>query len=347
MKDIKTLTAAEILNIPSNRPDKLFTASNIKAEAQQLISKWHQDHCNLPEATAVFAHIRRLQKTANLQIADNTWQGVSSITFTTADDHTYTLHQKKSINFELGKCAISEGFLMYIIDDIHSDLVNNCIEQIQNIKYPKEKFKNEFQKYMPTIFKHYKDTSVGHVLLLRKTRDQVVLSELLQYLPNNRMEPVHVAWLINSLLNTACFLSMNSICHNAITASNILISPEFHSASLSSGWWYARPTGSKLLALPKDVLTTLPTKLIVDKLAKIDYNIRMIKAIGIEALGDASKTGTRLLMDKTIPKPILSWLQQPPSESAITDYTQWNNVLDEVFGKRRFVEMNININELY
>ena len=198
--------------------------------------------------------------------------------------------------------------IMYVIDPAYEDLFRNGIKIIGQIKYPTSKFEEQFKRQMPKIIKST-NSNIGFVAVMEKTEDLVLLRDLLNYLDNHKLPMVHVAWILSTLCNLACFLEMNKIAHGAISPDTFWITPKYHSGVLLGGWWYARNDGDKLIALPTESLTILPSKIFVDKKAKTEYDRTLIKTIGLECLGDTSKTGSTLLKDMTIPKPILSWLR--------------------------------------
>ena len=352
MTVLKDLTAEQILAIPKERPDRLFKFDNLKEDRRILHSIWHTDRSKHPKAKEVFQHIQALLKVAEEQIENKSWVGNGILTWVhpptcVGDTRCIRFHYKKAHAFELGKMYVSNNYVVYVIDQQYGKLVDNAIKQLANIKYINDKVKTEFTKYVPTIAKNYSNSDIGHVLMFNKTPDQVLLADLLDYMPDNKLPPRHTAWIMSSLLNQACFYITTNLVHNAILPSTIFVSPEFHSAMPIGGWWYARQDDDKLLSLPGEVINILPSKLLVDKKAKLDYNNRLIRATGIECLGDTTRLGSKLLMDKDIPKPLLTWLRGAPADNAMKDYKGWNGVLDDCWGKRTFVELKIDIEQVY
>lgn len=345
---LTTKTEADrILAIPVDRPDKLFNKNVFIIECRRLLQSWHPDFCRESYASAVFAHITKIKNSAQKRIKDDTWPGDSTIKFTTKYDKTFKFKYKRTKPFELGEYFIGDNYLMYVVKPEFEKFFDNAVTQINNIKYASPELKKEFEKYMPEITSYHKNTTIGHVLCVRKTPDQVMLQDLLDYLPDHKLEPRHVAWMVNSLLNIMCFFHVNNLCLGGISSDTIFISPEFHSTTIYGGWWYATKVGEKIIGLPKTSIDILPSKLLVDKLAKIDYNQYLVKASGLLGLGDSTKTGTKLLMNKDIPKEMISWLQLPPKDNAIQDYVDWGNILHEIYGKRTFVELNVDVLNIY
>ena len=241
---------------------------------------------------------------------------------------------------------IGKTKLLYVIEPDFEDLFRNGIKMMGLIKYPSPKYEEQFKRQMPNIVKSVK-ADIGFCVVMEKTEDLVLLKDLLEYMPDGKLPMVHTAWLLSTLCNLACFIEMNKIAHGAISPDTFWITPKYHSGVLLGGWWYARPNGDKLIALPQESLAILPSKIFVDKLAKSEYDRTLIKTIGLECLGDKSKTGSTLLKDKTVPPQILSWLRSPSAKNAVEEYKRWADVRDDGLGPRKFVELNVNIDEIY
>jgi hypothetical protein len=346
--DILSFTGEQILAIQLERPDKLFDAKDLVHQARQLISKWHPDrHNNDDLSNKVFMHLKNLKEKGLEQLGSNTWRGPNSVLFTTADKKKFKIGYKVMHPFELGKVYIGYEKIVYVIDTQFEKLFDNAINQIKSIRYPNDKFKTEFEKYLPSIVSIQKDTSIGHVLVLNKTKDVILLKDLIDYLPDNKILPRHVAWILNSILNTICFLDHIGININAISVSNIFVSPEYHSTLLLNGWWYATKQDAKLLALPLDVLDVLSSKIMTEKSSKLSHNLITLRALGLECLGDKTKTGSMLLKDPTVPKELLGWLRSPPTNSPVTDFELLGKALHQAWGKREFVNFDVDISKIY
>lgn len=344
MKRIKNLTADQILNIPVTSPEKLFTRTNWEMELKVLYSIWHPDRN--PGTDNIFAHIQSLAKEAEKRINDNLWLGPAEIEFV-ADGKTFRLSYKKMRPFELGNMYISSTKVCYVVKPEFEDLFRNGVKMLQSIKYPDKKLETEFKKYIPSIVKVAVGTNIGHVLVLDKTPDMVLLEDLMDFLPENKIPPRHVMWMISSLSNLLCFLEINQIAQLGITPQTVFVSPQYHSCMIYGGWWYSRPINEKMIALPAQLVKILPSSVFSDKLAKSQYDRHLVKALGLYGLGDKSLTGSTLLKDSIVPKPILDWLRAIPTKSSITEYSSWDKALTAGFGKRTFVLLDVNTNEIY
>ncbi len=345
--NVKSLTALDILAISLDRPERLFTIDNLTTEIRALSQLWHPDRCKDPQATIVFQRIQKLHKVAEDRIANNTWDGPAKLSFKSVDGKsTFNFKYRRVTDIDIGKMYVGSTKLMYVIEPAYEDLFRNGIKMIDTIKYPAKRFEEQFKRQMPNVIKVV-NADIGFVVVMEKTEELVLLKDLLDYLPNNKMDSKHMAWIVSTLANVACFLELNNIAHGAITPSNYWVSPEHHSGVLLGGWWYARPANEKLIALPSETLSILPASIFTDKLAKTSYDRMLIKAVGLECVGDKTHTGSTLLKDPTVPATVLNWLRSPSSVSALEDYFNWSKARDNGFGPRKFVELVVDVNKIY
>ena len=346
MTNIKNLTSAEILSIPKDCPERLFTKTGWKKELKILYIQWHPDKHPDSNTNEICSHFQALSVEAEKKIANNTWNGPAELEFI-SDGKTFRLSYKKMHNFELGKMYISSTKICYVIKPEFEDLFRNGIKVIQSVKYPSKKFEDEFKKFVPNIVKVAINTNIGHVLVLEKTPDVFMLQDLIDYLPDKRLPPRHSMWVISSLSNLLCFLEYNNIAHLGISPQTVFVSPEYHSCMIFGGWWYARTVNEKMIAIPSQLTKILPSSVFVDKLAKTQYDRHLVKAIGLASLGDKTLTGSTLIKDNIVPKPILDWLRATPTKTSVEEYSNWDKALTDGLGKRKFVKLDINPTNIY
>lgn len=340
------LTASQILSIPIDNPSKLFSKIGFKTELALLQSVWHPDKSKDPEANVVFDHIRKISRVAKDRIEQDNWVIDGELTFREGTS-TYTFRYLKKSTIEVGMMYIGHEKVIFVFDEEFNDLFENSVKRIQGIKYTNDHFKKEFQRFLPdkTINKYNSD--IGNILTIDKTKDIINLGDLLDFLPERKLHPRHVAWIVSATMNVLSFCAHSNICHNAITPESLFISTANHSVHLLGGWWYATPSGSKLIAIPTHNRPILPNKLFVDKIAKFEYDVIGLKATAIQCLGDTSLTGSKLRLDECIPPAMLHWLRQPPTSNTRNEYTNWIETLHDSYGKRKFFRFETNITKLY
>jgi hypothetical protein len=345
MTDPMDLSAEQLLAIDISAPEKIFTLDKFEFEFRKLRRKWHPDVNASEQANEVFVHIMNLAETAKGRIATDSWNGRASLKFTTASGKTFRFQYRKFRAFELGRMYIGTHKVVYVIDGENEDLYRNGIRMIESIRYPNDKFKKEFSRFLPNIVLKEK-TDVGYVVVMDKPEGAVLLQDLIDYM-SDPIDPKHVAWVTSSLYNTVTFLDHVGICHNSILPTTVFIDPKNHALFLLGGWWYATKKGDKLKAIPSELTKVLPSKVFDDKIASSTYDRQAVKCVAISCLGDSTLVGSRLLTNKEIPNAMLTWLRTPSGDDSVEEYEGWYKVLEKSFGKRKFVELNVDINEIY
>lgn len=345
MQKVTDFTSKEILQINVNNPEKLFSMDNIDIELKRLRKKWHPDFNDSPDAKDVFSHITQLNIAAKIRIKTDTWSGKATLLYTTSLGNTFKFKYKKCNEFELGKMYIGEQYVAYVISEKNQDLFNNGVKSINNINYPDAKMKSEFKKLMPSI-KQTGKTNIGYVMIMPKPKNAVLLSDLLDFLPDNKIDPKHTAWITSSLYNIAMFLNHSGITHNSILPSTVFVDVDQHMCYLLGGWWYSVKADTKLIAMPSELTKTLPKEIISKKISSTIYDRQSIKALSVKCLGDKAG-GSKLLFDKNIPKPFLNWVRTPSITSALDEYAGWIKALESSYGERKFVKFETDITNIY
>jgi hypothetical protein len=115
---------------------------------------------------------------------------------------------------------------------------------------------------------------------------------------------------------------------------------------LLGGWWYATKEALALTYIPDETLPFIPPDIIRNKRADCRVDLELIRALGREMLGDIA--GANLAHDKSLPPHLVEWLLLPSSGSAIEDYKTFKReVLPNSFGPPTFVNMQLDVNQLY
>lgn len=342
--DNLNFTATEILNTSLACANKFFPGQDeerIKKQYKKLASLWHpdkhiKDSINSEE---VFKHIKELYEEAlkklNLGISDNI------IKFYTMDGKTFELRFLKEDSFELGVSYISNTHIAYCFKKEFKDFYQNYIKNIHSFHFANEKMENEIKKTLPTIVSQF-ETDEYFVVIIKKDKNLIQLKDILHYY-NNQLDARHVAWIINSLYNIACYLNYAGICHQNISIDNYFIDPNNHYGALLGGWAYSMPNKNKLIGLPKKSLDLCSPIILKDKKANFILDLESIKQIARELLGD--KSG--IFFNTTLPKPLIQWSKISSHDNAINEYKNFNQVLNQVFGKRKYFKMDATSEKIY
>jgi hypothetical protein len=342
MKDLSTLTAKHILSI--NRPEKLFSEPvNVQAEYRELARQWHPDH-NPSVDQSIMAKITVLYSEAQKKIKEDAWEVIGVTQIETKDGKKYKIRYHVHRPFELGEMYICDTVLVYLIRKEFKDLADNSRNACRTFKYPNDNLKKEFQKLLPQLLVD-SETDSHYFMVFNKTPEIFSARDILNHF-KGKIPVVHVAWMLSRLYNIACYMYYNETSNNDISLDSYFIDPKLHSGYLLGGWWYSVPLDKKMIALPERTLSHIPKSVLKKKEGSCVTDSCLIKAIGRELLGDV--TGAKLMNDPTIPKPLFNWLQSPGNDKPMEDYTTWmEKILIQSFGKRQFVELKVESQDIY
>lgn len=332
---IPTATADKIL--AAKKCGGLFSKADkatVVLEYRKLAKEFHPDVCPLPNAEDVFKHLSKLYEEALDLLAQGQWEISNVVSIRDNCGKTYQGRYLKTFQFELGVAYVADLSVTYILDKQNKRFFDNAINQIGALKYANPNMEEEFSRYLPKI-KHQFETRDGqYCLILDKTPDVFLLSDILAYYKNS-IPDRHAAWIISRLCNLCCYFDYLGMAHNGLTLQNCFISPTFHTVLPLGGWWYAQQDGNKMLGVPKAIYDIMPVKAKSNKTSSKRTDLEAAKLIG------------RQITDKSsAPKPMLDFLSSGTS-TAIGEFEKWNKALDASYGKRQFVEMKIGKMDIY
>ncbi|KQQ97161.1 hypothetical protein [Massilia sp. Leaf139] len=346
--DFATLSAAALLAIPEDRPERLFKGGldEAKKAYRLLAMRWHPDRNRDPSALAVFQHIGRMLGKAEEKIALGAWPGRGSLQFAARDGKAYEINYLRRHRFELGTMYVAGSVVAFEIERVHADLIDNAERVIKGFAYADDGMREQIARHLPPFpFAAAFETTNAYVIVMRKRSDLLLLRDVLDHF-DGRMDPRHVAWIVSALLNLCCYFDYAGVTHNALSPDTCFISPEEHSVSVLGGWWYAARSGERMAAAPARTLDWAPHQLLATKRADIRTDLELVRALGRELLGDIG--GTRLGREHTARQAMVDWLRLPASGDPIEEYRIWRTqVLHDSFGARRFAELPLTQSDLY
>ena len=348
MNKFDKLTEENILKVSLLKPESIFYGVNedeLKIIYRKMSALWHPDkHINDGKDTGkVFIHIKDLYESALKKLKDGTLGHGLSIKFISKDGKEFLLKYQKEKEFELGKFYISNENIVWCFLPEYKKEAEDSLLIFKSLKFADEKMKKEFAKYVPKIIKNF-ETKDYFVLVMQKEKGFLNLKDVQEYY--GKIEVKHVAWIMSSMYNLECFLKYNEIMHGGITLDNYYINPENHEGLVLGGWWYSRKLGSKINILSQLAVDVAPISLINSKKAEEGLDLEMIKLAGRTMLGDS--TGVYLSKREDIPKRLTSWLRDSSMNNAFKEYAVWmKDVLKESFGVRRFIKMELTVNDIY
>lgn len=339
------MTDAEKI-LAMQKPGDLFSPdmSRMRSEYKNLAKIWHPDvHSDNALAARVMSKINELHDEGIRLLQEGRWSKSNFVQFRSLDNRLHNITYLTAFPFELGHYYICNSMVVYAVNKQLQEFFDNYVDSVQKLRYADASMETEFKRFMPNIRTKF-ETADQFVVIVDKPTDVVSLRSVLQHY--NRVLPDrHMAWILSSLYNIACFLYFNGIAHNGITLDNYFISPIQHNGMLLGGWWYATPFGQRMIGAPQNVHDIMSHKTKADKLATYTTDMDSIRQLGRQLVGDIS--GRSLRYNATIPKAILDWLLGASTKNPIEEYVSWGNTLDVGYGKRKFVEMKVTADDLY
>src|ERR1035437_3968236 len=208
MKDILKLTAAEIIAV--TKPEQLYTGDAVIAEIEyrKLSRIWHPDRKPLGSDT-VFAQISTLYHKGMEKLKAGTWETPGLFIYTDLKGKKNEIKYKKHHVFELGDMYIGDYTITYLIHKDSQDLFDNAKRVIKGFKYANDKMQTEVSRYLPVIHSE-NETADCLVLVVKKTPDLILLRDVLDHL-KGKIDPKHVAWILNTIYNLACYLKFSGL----------------------------------------------------------------------------------------------------------------------------------------
>lgn len=328
--------AQRILDI--EKPEELFPGDLDEAKKVflTLAKRWHPD--NQDGDAGVMAVVNDLYDKAVTLIKDGRWAGKSSMTVVLESKRNVKFRYLTSRPFELGHTYIGDTHVSSILNSEFSEMVENA--ESLKFDYASERMEQEMKKYLPRDTQSYKLEDSRILFKGTKTPDLLCLRDVSNHY-GGKLPPKHVAWIGSGLHNLACYLQWSRLVHSNISLDSVFIDPQMHHVALLDGWWYTTKSGSKITHLPERSVQFLPFHSKVWRVSDCLIDQELIRATIRELLGDI--WGRKLKE----PAPLVKWVKNPAEGDAVELYKQWHSVLEETFGKRRFVEMKLTSKDVY
>jgi hypothetical protein len=327
-----SLQGPQILAIA--RPEGLFPGDPEQAKKlhRELAKRWHPDVNPGMPVQEVIAHINELYRVTLDKLTSEQWEGPMTLELQTKSG-PLVIQTLASSTFPLGQTVVCAEALYYLISATHQEYFAQAVKVPSHFMYAGDAMRKEFSRYLPNITRTTTLKDGRLLLQVAKTRDLIRLRDILTNV--GPLDPKHVAWMVSSLLNLACYFSYAGIVHHDISPDTYFISPEFHSGALLGGWWYVRHSGDPVKVVPKRTYDAMPFTAKTHKVASTWTDLELIRVTARESLAHDG------------PKPMMAWLHKTNTRSAREQYEEWTGVLKESFGPRRFVKWDLTNDQVY
>lgn len=337
---IRELSEAELL--------KITYASDLFDDDIEICKKQYKAYSRKYHPDAgydrnCFIHISELYNQAIKQIEEGTWEKKNCIKQTCINGKQILFKYLYAFTFELGICYVCSKKIIYFLDADKKKYLDNAIKRINGLRYGNDEMKEVLSRCVPIIHSYGELKDYRHYLVLEKTEDVYPLKKLLEAM--GEIPPEHVAWIISRLSSLCCFLEYNGLVHNGIDMNSCFISPEYHSVLLLGGWWYTVEDKKELIGTTKEIYDLMPVLPKSNKTANIATDLECVKKIGRNLFNE--KTCRSLFTRTDIPADIIMFLAKGPESDAIKEMKIWDTYLENAYGVRKFIKLNITKNEIY
>lgn len=321
------MTAAEIMAIGTVQARVLFPGDDaaVASRFKALARAWHPD-VNPGVDAGVFAHI------VELHTALTKAKAPSERVFRAVDGRSFRFAHLARHATDFGEVLVGRTRIAHVVPRDLADLAERA--DAFRPRFADDGMRTEMERFLPHRSMTL-ETAEGTVFVEEKTPDQILLRDLMALVP---FDPRHAAWIATRLVNLACWLQWAGVAHGALGPDTLLVSPEFHSVSITGPFLAARSFGAAPFALPERTLSVCPRYSIDGTPADGRLDPELVRATVRECLGDPA--GTRLAADPDFPKPFANWLLMP-AKDAQTDFPAWERARDASFGARRFIRWDV------
>ena len=302
---------------------------------RDLIKQYHPDNCYDPRASDAIQALQSLYAQAEKMFVDGTWEKSNYIEIKTTSGKRLQVNYQYHCVFELGEYFVCNKNIIYLFDFNKKKYYNNYIQNIKNLKYADKGMEDMFKRFFPTVVSEYDTEDSRHVIVLSKTEDVYPLRCVIENLFNGDVPDTHLAWMISRLMNICCYLKYNKIVCNGINLDSCFVSPEFHSILLLGGWWYTTEVAQPMIGTSKDIFDVMPPIVKANKISSYVTDVESVKAFGRKYLSSAA------------PQAFRDFLNSGTQEDSMKEMQKWDEALTKSYGKRRFIKIVSNKNQIY
>lgn len=333
------MTAEQILSISKCGDLFPYGVDNVKAKYKELVKEWHPDANKNSKAADVFQKITELYNKALKLLEQGTWEKTNYVLITKDNGKKIALNYDTVFDFELGTYYVTKTKIVYVLGKDKKKYFDNAITRIKSLKYADKKMEDTLSICMPKIYQTFQSNNGEYAIVLDKTEDVYPLKSVFEYF-GNKIQDRHVAWIISRLCNLTCFLKYNGIVHNGININNVFVSPQYHSILLLGGWWYTTKENDKMIGTTKDIFSIMSVTAKGSKKSSYLTDLESVKLLGRQLLGESNCR--KLALDTTIPKAFTNFLISGSGDDAYKEFNKWDKALNDSYGARRFVKMEVN-----
>lgn len=327
-------TAEEILALRDR--SGLFpgvTPAERKAAYRALLMAFHPDTGpGTPEAARAFDHVQAMWKRVNAASTRRLLR--------LANGRQLAFTSFEALPAEEGELLLGARSFLWVLEAGFADLADG-LDARTAFRFANTAMERQFSRQLPVLLRTDRLMDGGAAIVVARRPGSIRLAELIAR--KGPLAPVHVAWLVSSLMNLSVYFDWAGIVHGGIVAQNVFVDPATHEAQLLGGWWYATTPGRRYRALLASVAQIVTARgdgsvaaTAIDRVA--------IRRLAIALLGAAGVSG--LAATSGLPGPVAAWLALPPADDAVEDYRSWEKARGAL-GPRKFVRLPVSAADIH
>ena len=347
----------------ANRPEEIFSMN------PNTLQEEYDSYCEQYKPNQTFHEIRNFVATQQLKFLFKKAKEVfdtdkvdgekssSMIVLYSAKGDSIRFEYDDHINQRVCDTYINDTEILMVVDSKMEEngFFSNYLEKVRDfIAYWENQMPNwkDFQYSVPKVVKSFRTSDkTKYVLLIEKPCRIYPLREVLNFF-DGRMEVKQAMSIVKRLYSYACWIDVAGMSHNAICIDNIYFSPgsvvlpgesysvnDIRIVGLYGGWFFTTNKDERITSLPREVRDIVPEYVENSKYSSFEVDMLAIKKVARELLGDV--TGKNLY---GVDSRLCDWFNRSTCEkNAYVEYSEFERICVEIFGKPRFVDIGVSI----
>lgn len=234
---------------------------------------------------------------------------------------------------------VAKEHVLYVFEKQYEQFADHYIKMTAALKYPNHEMEKELKNYVPQVAADCRLSDGGRLVAIEKAEGVYPL-RLLGILLDR-----HVAWVISRMENLCCLLSYNGVVHNGLTVDNLFVAPETHQLYLYGGWWFAGYEGGQMNGISADARNCIYKKYLEKKRCHPSTDLESLRLAAVKLLG--YETREEAAADRRLPEAFKEFLVEPAASGARQDFSDWDRVLRQSYGERKFIPLPVTEEEIY
>lgn len=254
--------------------------------------------------------------------ADELWSKADEKIFDCIDGRQIHIASLHRFSDPVMSAYTARQSVIFRFDAEQAEKADKFRKAISMLDYPSADTRN-LENFFPIISGGFTLRDGSVLLAVKKSEDEYPLRLF------GKLTGRHAAWLVGRMENLCCVLEYSSIVHPEFSIDTLYIDPYDHQASLYGGWWNAVRNHTTVNG---KVLTTRD-------------NLKALREVAAKMLGFRSADTAEA--SDALPQPFADFLRSEPESNAYDDFAKWDEALIKAYGKRTFVSMDTDDEQIY